>query len=143
MHAHRLFSRNKTAFKIIPLLLFFISANYYSQSFTKITDPNNPVISERNMSTGACWIDFNNDGFLDLFVSNGNLNSQNNALYLNNKNGGFIKITTGAIVNDGGTSIGGTWGDYNNDGNLDLFVANRNNFGNFLYLGHVIRTLQK
>ena len=86
-------------------------------------------------STGACFIDFNNDGYLDLFVSNGNIISQNNTLYLNDKNGGFIKIITGAIVNDGGTSIGGTWGDLNNDGFLDLFVTNRNNFGNFLYFG--------
>ena len=65
---------------------------------------------------------------------------QQNGLYLNDRHGGFIKVTTGAVVTDSGPSIGGTWGDFNNDGNLDLFVTNRQPgsgppVGNFLYLG--------
>ncbi len=121
------------------ILILLISFNYiYTHAqvnFTRITSSGNPTVNDTLESTGACWIDINNDGFLDLFVANGNVASQNNLLYLNDQNGGFIKITTGAAVNDGGTSIGGTWGDYNNDGNLDLFVTNRNSFGNFLYRG--------
>ena len=35
----------------------------------------------------------------------------------------FTKITIGAIVNDGGASVGTSWADYDNDGWLDLFVA--------------------
>ena len=106
-----------------------------AQQFTQILDPNNPVVQDQFESGGGCWIDINNDGYLDLFVANGNLTSQNNSLYLNDRSGGFIKVTTGAVVNNGGTSIGATFGDYNRDGNIDLFVTNRNNFGNFLFLG--------
>lgn len=130
----------------ITTLLFFVvnSSTAFSQiSFTRETNPLNPAVTDAYESTGACWVDFNNDGFLDLFVSNGNIISQNNSLYLNDHSGGFIKITTGAIVNDGGTSIGGTWADFNNDGNLDLFVTNRNNFGNFLYMGNGDTTFTK
>ncbi len=105
------------------------------QVLTKVVDPANPVVNDTYNSGGGSWIDVNNDGFLDLFVAHGNDASQNNSLYLNNKNGGFIKIRTGAIVNDGGTSIGSTWGDYDHDGMLDVFVTNRFNFGNFLYRG--------
>jgi hypothetical protein len=134
-------------FKKFYFIIFLLSLNgsviYTQPQFTKITDPSNPAVTDSMESTGVCWVDFNNDGFLDLFVSNGNIVSQNNSLYLNNQNGGFIKITTGAIVNDGGTSIGGTWGDYNNDGNLDLFVTNRNSFGNFLYTGNGDTTFTK
>ncbi len=105
------------------------------QSFTKVTDPVNPIVSDMNESGGGSWLDFDNDGWLDLFVSNGNLANQNNALYLNLGQGQFRRITTGAVVTDGGSSIGSTGGDYNEDGLIDLFVTNRNFFGNFLYAG--------
>ncbi len=36
----------------------------------------------------------------------------------------FTKITTGPVVNDPGYSTSGAWADYDNDGDLDLFVAN-------------------
>ncbi len=121
----------------LRLFLWLAGANsgLHAQSFIKITDPNNPVVNDQFESGGGSWADFDHDGWLDLFVANGNLNSQNNSLYLNNRWGSFIKIITGAVVNDGGSSIGGTWGDYNRDGALDLFVTNRNSFGNFLYRG--------
>jgi|GEM_PF-3376871 len=45
----------------------------------------------------------------------------------------FEKITTGSIVNDGGDSLGGVWGDYDADGWLDLFVANASGQNNCLY----------
>ena len=50
-----------------------------------------------------------------LFFSGGTVNSQN-----------FTKITTGAIVNDGGWSYSFCWADFNNDGKQDLFVCNNN-----------------
>ncbi|HEY3251715.1 MAG TPA: FG-GAP-like repeat-containing protein [Ignavibacteria bacterium] len=129
---------------LASLLTLAISQELYSQlNFTRITDPSNPVVTDLFESTGGCWVDFNNDGWLDLFAANGNVTSQNNSLYLNNRAGSFIKIITGPVVNDGGTSIGGTWGDFNNDGNLDLFVSNRNNFGNFLYRGNGDTTFTK
>lgn len=106
-----------------------------TQPFTKVTDSNNPVVTDAFESGGGSWADFNKDGLLDLFVANGNLSNQNNSLYLNLGGGNFKKVATGSVVTDGGSSIGGTWGDFNNDGFLDLFVTNRNNFGNFLYRG--------
>ena len=117
------------------------ATSLFAQTFTKIVDPANPVVTDQYESGGGCWGDVNNDGFLDLFVAHGNLAAQQNTLYLNNRNGSFIKVTTGAVVTDGGSSIGGTWGDFNNDGKLDLFVTNRQPssgppLGNFLYRGN-------
>ena len=77
---------------------------------------------------GSSWGDFDNDSDLDLFVTNEF--RQDNFLYRNDGSGNFMKITSGPVVNDGGKSQGGSWGDFDNDDDLDLFVANfgANNF---------------
>jgi enediyne biosynthesis protein E4 len=81
---------------------------------------------------GCSWGDYDNDGFLDLFVCQ--FYGENNALYHNDGDGTFSRITTGRIVNDGGHSIAGIWADYDNDGFLDLFVSNLSGTSpNFLY----------
>ena len=126
----------KIKYLLLTVLVFSTNTNLFSQIFTKITDPVNPIITEQLGSGGGSWVDINNDNLLDLFVPNGNLNSQNNSLFLNTGNGNFIKVSTGNMVEDGGSSIGSTWGDFNNDGFIDCFVTNRNNFGNFLYMGN-------
>jgi|GEM_PF-889086 len=95
-------------------------------TFTKIT--GQPLTTEVFASRAAAWADYNRDGFLDLFIA---VVNGNNLLYKNNGNGTFTRITTGAIVNDGGASYGCTWADYDLDGDADLFVANYGN--NFLY----------
>jgi len=91
-------------------------------TFEKIT--SGAIVIDRKGSTGCAWGDYDNDGFLDLFVVNGFAGPQDNLLYHNNGDGTFSKITTGSLVNDGGSSFGVGWGDYDNDGFLDLFVAN-------------------
>ena len=126
----------KIKYLLLTLFVFSTNTNLFSQIFTRITDPLNPIITEQYGSGGGSWVDINNDNLLDLFVPNGNLNSQNNSLFLNAGNGNFIKVSTGNMVVDGGSSIGSTWGDFNNDGFIDCFVTNRINFGNFLYMGN-------
>jgi hypothetical protein len=125
-----LISYCKKAFFLILILNLFFVTYLYSQSFTKIT--SGLVVNDGGWCYGACWADFNNDGFIDLFVVNNQTNSKNNFLYLNNGNGAFTKVTTGIIVNDGGSSYGCTCGDYDNDGDIDIFVSNYGE-NNFLY----------
>jgi uncharacterized repeat protein (TIGR01451 family) len=108
-------------------------------NFTKIT--TGAIVNDGGQSVGASWGDYDNDNDLDLFVANAG--NQNNFLYQNNGNGTFTKVTTGAIVNDGGHSHGSAWADVNNDGNLDLFVANDQNSVNFLYMNNGNGTFTK
>jgi hypothetical protein len=86
---------------------------------------------------GSAWADYDNDGFVDLFIENqGTSNSSGgkNLLFHNNGDGTFTRITKGAIVNDIGVGYGVLWADYDNDGFMDLLVINLvNNGTNFLY----------
>ncbi len=107
----------------------FLYKNNGDGTFTKITTGN--IVNDGGNSTGASWGDYDNDGDLDLFVTN--YFTENNFLYRNEGTGTFTKITTGEIVNDGGASVGSAWGDYDNDGDLDLFVSNDNDQNEFLY----------
>jgi len=119
---------------VLALVTLLPSASH-AQTFTRILDAANPVVNDTLESGGGCWVDLNDDGHLELFVAHGNLADQDNSLYWNNGAGGFVRVSTGPVVGDGGSSIGGTLADFDADGLLDLFVTNRNNFGNFLYRG--------
>lgn len=73
------------------------------------------------IAQGAVFADYNNDGYPDLYV----LNDGANRLYKNDGIGHFTDVTQLAGVDDAG-SIGtsASWGDYDNDGFLDLYVTN-------------------
>jgi len=102
-------------------------------TFTKITAE--PQVNNTGYGTGSAWGDYDNDGWLDLFVSNSSLNvpGQINYLYHNNANGTFTQVTTGTFPTDISDGRGTSWCDYDNDGDLDLHVANELNSDDFLY----------
>ena len=102
--------------------------NNANGTFSKVTTEAIPL--EANSSLGPTWADYDQDGFMDLFVPNGI--GKNNSLFHNDGNGTFSK-TNNVINAEGGKSVGSCWGDIDNDGDLDLFVTNSNNTTNFLY----------
>ena len=80
---------------------------------------------------GAAWLDYDRDGYLDLYVVNsGALPGlryeipPTNVLYRNNGDGTFTEVTTSAGVADSSYGIGCVSADYNNDGYPDLYVTN-------------------
>jgi len=83
-------------------------------------------LNPREPCQGIAWGDYNNDGLLDLYVARGNQDSRplENTLYRNNGDGTFTDVTAEAGVAAGPNNWAALWGDYDNDGFLDLFVAN-------------------
>ena len=129
---------------LIILSLFFCSISVKTQNFVKITDPSNPIVSDAGSIAGsyagATWVDFDNDGLLDLFI-----NRQNNSafpLYRNLGNGNFQRVTPNPITFPG-SSIGNSWADFDNDGNIDLFITGDSPRGSFLYKNNGNGTFSK
>jgi hypothetical protein len=113
-------------------------------TFTPILD--DPFGTDYEPSMDFAWGDYDDDGFLDLFVVNNVVYHglvvllSYNSLYHNNRNGTFTKITAAAPVTTEGSSLSACWADYDNDGRLDLFVtqsdlsrAQKVNLANQLY----------
>lgn len=74
----------------------------------------------------ATWADFNNDGWLDVFIGNESSSSKRPypcELYINNKNGTFTEIATRAGCDITAFVKGVTSGDIDNDGFADIFLS--------------------
>lgn len=122
------FTQKPIKMKSLFLLLTCILLSQFSnaQPFSKITDPDNPIFSDtpETFYQGASWIDYDNDGRLDLFVVK-------KALYHNEGNGNFTKVTNSGLILNAG--LGNSWADYDNDGDLDCFISGGNLRGSSLF----------
>ncbi|HEY0758427.1 MAG TPA: CRTAC1 family protein [Acidisarcina sp.] len=81
-----------------------------------------------NMGGGCAFLDYDNDGWMDIFILGGRRlkgtpSNASNRLYRNNRNGTFTDVTAKAGLVDSGWATGVCVGDYNNDGWEDLFVT--------------------
>ncbi|WP_342645555.1 CRTAC1 family protein [Mucilaginibacter sp. CSA2-8R] len=95
-------------------------------TFTDVTEQSG-LLSFHPTQT-ATWADFNNDGWLDVFIGNESAPGSENVseLYISNKNGTFTEqaATAGCAVNLFVKGV--TSGDYDNDGRPDLYISTMN-----------------
>jgi hypothetical protein len=85
-----------------------------------------PYVLE-SVGCGAAFFDYDNDGWLDIFVLNGTrvdgAPGATNRLYKNNRDGTFSDVTAEAGLRRTGWASAVSVGDYNNDGHEDLFLT--------------------
>ncbi len=98
-----------------------------------------PLTSDRASTGGVSFADFDGDGDIDLFVTNGydvsspNPDPQANRLYKNSQ-GRYEAQTIDGLTDLHGFSSGSVWADYDNDGDLDTFIANQRDQENVMLL---------
>ncbi len=88
-------------------------------TFTNVTEKAG--VGDMGLCLGTVWGDYDDDGFLDLYVVN---DFGRKTLYHNNRNGTFTDVTVKSGTLDYGAGMSASFGDYDNDGKLDIYVAN-------------------
>ena len=84
---------------------------------------NDPAVDLSINSWGISAIDFNNDGYDDIFVPAYEENEKSK-LFINDGTGHFTEHAGGDLVNDLTPSVAPSWGDFDNDGDVDVVIAN-------------------
>tara|TARA_B100000029_G_scaffold3968_1_gene4687 strand:- start:3757 stop:5958 length:2202 start_codon:yes stop_codon:yes gene_type:complete len=102
--------------------------NNGDMTFTDVTEDAN--LSDFAYPTqSASWGDYDNDGDLDLFICNeSHIDENGNIIYpsqlFRNDDNKFFDVSSVASIQNGGYCKSSDWGDYNNDGLIDIFISN-------------------
>jgi len=115
------------------LIDLFFTANMKSNTlylntgnfeFEDISNTAN-ITGDDRWFTGSTMVDINNDGYLDIYVSvSGKGKHRNNSLYINNGDATFTEKAAAYGIDHNGHTTQSTFFDYDNDGDLDLYLAN-------------------
>ena len=98
--------------------------------FEDISEKAN-INQHKNWSNGVTFADVNNDGWMDIYVTQGgpyNLEERQNLLYINQKDNTFTEKAVEYGLADTGISTQASFFDFDKDGDLDCIVANENDY---------------
>jgi hypothetical protein len=103
-------------------------------SFTDVTDQVGDNLGDVGYCMGSVFFDYDNDGWVDLYLPKGGRYEIEANRLLRNVGGRFVDVTERAGVGSKEFTYAATAADYDNDGHLDLYLANYGvGAGNILY----------
>ncbi|MFT7299266.1 MAG: hypothetical protein ACI9WO_002090 [Sphingobacteriales bacterium] len=111
------------------LLICFVGGKFYGQNFVK-SDLKKVVLNNK-ISKYSTWTDYNGDAGPDLFW--GNVYDGRNEIYMDNDTG-HLQVFSPTFAKEGGNTYGSTWGDVDNDGDLDALIYTIFDSRNFFYI---------
>jgi len=106
--------------------------NNCDMTFTDVTTAAGVAGRANGRSRDAAWADFDNDGWLDLFVAYDDTSGPNQ-LFRNQQDGTFIDVAAMAGVNNTGSGFNANWADCNMDGWPDLYLVRSGAQSDILY----------
>ena len=115
-HEHTAPTPNWDATNGVPDSLYH---NNGDGTFSEVSDKAG--IHDTGWGFAGAWGDYDNDGWPDIYVGNEFGTSE---LFHNEGNGTFREVSVAAHAHERSSAMGVAWGDYDNDGYLDLFVSN-------------------
>ncbi|WP_177199928.1 FG-GAP-like repeat-containing protein [Flexibacter flexilis] len=104
--------------------------NNGNSNFTELK--NSGIDTNPEYFHGAAFADFDNDGFVDLVMTNF-FQTRFHQLYRNNGNNTFSRVENTPVTQETERSLAPILADYNNDGLVDIFIPNGNNRPNSLF----------
>lgn len=120
---------------LLSLVLLLVSSQISWAQFTEVSQTvgiNHIAVKNNYMSGGVAILDYDNDGWEDVYMTSGNLRDK---LFRNLGNGEFeeVGIAAGFAETENMGTFGVVSGDYDNDGDRDLFVTTQQNAPCYLY----------
>ena len=137
---------SKSRFSLPLFALLVLSAPLSAIGQTFVQDAERHAVANSGLfSTNFAWSDYDLDGDLDLYVTNWDrvYSIPANALFSNNGDSTFTDVAAQAGVANTYNSVAAAWGDYDSDGDPDLYVADffeqdflyENDSGSFTEIG--------
>ena len=116
---------------VAPAVTFVEVSENVGVGFLHTDGASGKRLFNEQYGSGGGFFDYDNDGHLDIYLINARPQEQQvapplptNRLYRNNGDGSFTDVTRAAGMEDTRYGVGATTGDYDNDGDIDLYLTN-------------------
>jgi hypothetical protein len=131
-----------TTRKLIRLMQFILICTLVQLRITaQSTIPDflflnsNEISNSDGYHDGAGWVDIDNDGDLDVIITNTTSNTKPNLMYRNERNNRFVQIkNTEYTLQDVYFGLSGPFGDIDNDGDEDIFLVSWQGTSHIIYV---------